>query len=59
MSKIKWLVRALAYGYAVFIGIGAVFGRADPTPLILLIIVSALGFIGYYFYQGYSPVQGQ
>lgn len=59
MSKIKWFVRALAYGFALFIGIRAVFGRTDPTPLILLITVSALGFIGYYFYQGYPPGQKQ
>jgi 4-hydroxybenzoate polyprenyltransferase len=58
MSRIKWFVKTLAYGFAVFIGISAVFGalygwRADPTPL-LLIIVFAVAFIGYRFYERYS-----
>jgi hypothetical protein len=58
MSRIKWFVKTLAYGFAVFIGISAVFGalygwRADPTPLIILVVI-AVGYIGYRFYQGYE-----
>jgi hypothetical protein len=58
MSKTVWFLRILAYGFAMLIGISAVFGglygwRADPTPL-LLIIVFAVAFIGYRFYERYS-----
>jgi 4-hydroxybenzoate polyprenyltransferase len=52
-----WFLRILAYGFAMLIGISAVFGlygwRVDPTPL-LLIIVFAVAFIGYRFYERYS-----
>jgi 4-hydroxybenzoate polyprenyltransferase len=53
-----WFLRILAYGFAMLIGISAVFGglygwRADPTPLLLIIPV-AVAFIGYRFYERYS-----
>jgi hypothetical protein len=44
------------YGFAVFIGIGAVFGalmRGSLLPLIILVVV-AVAYIGYRFYEGYS-----
>jgi hypothetical protein len=58
MSKIKWFLKTLAYGFAVFIGIAIVFSavagwRSDPWPLLFLIVV-AVAFIGYRFYEGYS-----
>ena len=58
MSRIRWLVKTLAYGFAVFIGISFVFTalsgwRANPFPLIILVVV-AVGYIGYRFIQGYA-----
>jgi hypothetical protein len=56
MSKIKWLLKTLAVGFAVFIVIAVVFGalmRGSLVPLIILIVI-AVAYIGYSFYQGYS-----
>jgi hypothetical protein len=56
MSGIKWFLKTLAYGFAVFIGIGAVFGAlmwGSLLPLILLVVV-AVAYVGYRFYEGYS-----
>ena len=58
MSKIKGFVITLAYGFAVFIALGAVFGalsgwRSDPLPLIILVVI-AVGYVGYRFIQGYA-----
>jgi hypothetical protein len=56
MSKIKWFLKTLAYGFAVFIGIGAVFGalmRGSLLPLIILLVV-AVAYVGFRFYEGYS-----
>ena len=58
MSKIKWFLKTLAYGFAVFIGISAVITALmqwprSPVPLIILILI-AVGYIAYRFYQGYS-----
>ena len=55
MSKIKWFLKTLAYGFAVFVVIGAVFGalmRGSLLPLIILIVIG-VAYIGYRFYQGY------
>lgn len=61
MSKIKGFVVTLAYGFAVFIALGAVFTalsgwRSDPLPLIILVVV-AVGYVGYRFLQGYEAGQ--
>lgn len=58
MSKTKGFVKTLAYGFAMLLLLGAVFTalsgwRADPVPLVLLIVI-AVGYVGYRFYQGYS-----
>jgi len=58
MSRIKWFLKTLAYGFAVFIGITVVFSaisgwRANPWPLMFLIVI-AVAYLGYRFYQGYS-----
>ena len=56
MSKIKWFLKTLAYGFAVFIAISAVFGalmRGSLLPLIILVVV-AVAYLGYRFYEGYS-----
>jgi len=61
MSKIKWFLKTLAYGFAVLLGLGAVFGalmRGSLLPLIVL-VVAAVGYIGYQFLQGYSSGQQQ
>jgi len=58
MSKIMWFLKTLAYGFAVFIALGAVFGalmRGSLLPLIILLVI-AVGYIGYKFIQGYAAV---
>jgi len=56
MSRIRWFVKTLAYGFAVFIALSAVFGalmRGSLLPLMILAVI-ALGYIGYKFTQGYA-----
>jgi fatty acid desaturase len=56
MSKSKGFMVTLAYGFAVFIALGAVFGalmRGSLLPLIILVII-AVGYVGYHFVQGYA-----
>lgn len=58
MSKIKWFVKTLAYGFAVFIGLGFLVTALmqwpqSPLPLIFIVVI-AVGYIGYRFYQGYE-----
>lgn len=56
MSRIRWFVKTLAYGFAVFIALSAVFGalmRGSLLPLMILAVI-ALGYIGYRFIEGYA-----
>jgi hypothetical protein len=56
MSRIRWFVKTLAYGFAVFIALSAVFGalmRGSLLPLMILAVI-ALGYIGYKFIEGYA-----
>ena len=58
MSKIKWFVKTLAYGFAVFVALSLVFTALmqwprNQLPLIILAVI-AVGYVGYRFLQGYA-----
>jgi uncharacterized protein involved in response to NO len=58
MSRIKWFLKTLVYGFGVFIALSFLFTALlqwpqSPLPLII-VVVGTVGYIGYRLYQGYE-----
>jgi len=61
MSKIKWFLKTLASGFAVFVVLGFIFTALlqwpqNQLPLIILLFIF-VSYIGYSIYDGYSSSQ--